>query len=498
MNSSPAKLPESSGPAPVLDMLLHTPIYLIFLSLVVLLYWAIPWQRGRKGLLIASSYVFYLTFDWRFACLLFVLSVTTYLIGRVIHAGWRPREFAWLSVIINLGVLGIFKYANFFIDSVSAGLNALNLQVVSPSLQLLLPVGISFYTFQAISYTMEVYRKKIEPPNEFVDFALYMAFFPKLIAGPFVRPAVFLNKLKEPLLPPNRDDLQSALGLLLLGLVKKWLIADSLASLGEAAFRAAALPGEPTGFNTPLFLQGFYLYAFQIYADFSGYTDLARASGRLLGIELPENFQQPYLAISLTSFWNRWHMTLTQWFREYLYFPITRRLLIITNRRYLHAVQIIANLATMTLIGLWHGAAWTYVAWGLWHGLLLSLESFYIFKPERRWQRLVMGVVTFHIVGVGWILFRAGSFSVAWHFLSSLVAFNQMRWLPYYLPSILTTGGLTLAFDLLSSKNVKVSKSLRQMSRPILVVSAIVVIINLVLLSLAHGSDVRPFIYGQF
>lgn len=358
-------------------------------------------------------------------------------------------------------------------------------------------MGISFYTFQAISYTTEIHRKKIEPAP-FVDFALYIAFFPKLIAGPFVRPATFLSQLKEPLHPPNRDSLQSALGLLLLGLVKKWLIADSLASLGEAAFRAAALPGAPAGFNTPLFLQGFYLYAFQIYADFSGYTDLARASGRLLGFELPENFQQPYLALSVTSFWNRWHMTLIQWFREYLYFPITRSLLVRTKRLYHRLVQIGANLATMTLIGLWHGAAWTYIAWGFWHGLLLSLESPHVFKPTRRWQRLVMGAVTFHLVGLGWVIFRSESFSAAWRFLSGLLAFNQMGWLPYYLPSILLTGGMILAIDLISSGSLKVTNDIWRIGKPVLIVSAMIVIINLMLLSFARGSDARPFIYGQF
>ncbi len=479
-------------------MLLHTPVYLLFLLCVALLYWVLPWPAWRKGWLLASSYAFYALFDWRFAALLLVLSLVTYLLGRAIYTGWHARQCAGLSVVLNLGALGAFKYANFFLGSLAGGLNAIGVNAASPGLLLLLPVGISFYTFQAISYTTEIARKKIEPAASFMDFAVYMAFFPKLIAGPLVRPGTFLRQLHAPQPRPDPKVLQSVLGLLVLGLVKKLLIADSLASLGEAAFRAAALSGGAAGFNTPLYIQGFYLYAFQIYADFSGYTDLARASARLLGFDLPENFQQPYLAATLISFWNRWHMSLTQWFREYLYFPLSRSLLVKSGRRYPRLVQTGANLVTMGLIGLWHGAAWTYIAWGLWHGVLLSLENISGHKPAGRWKQLLSGVVTFHLVGVGWVLFRAESFQAAGRFLRGLLAFQQMSWLAYYLPSILLTGGLVFAIDLVSSGSLKFPARLRQAGQPILTVAALVIIVNLILLALAHGVNARPFIYGQF
>jgi alginate O-acetyltransferase complex protein AlgI len=191
-------------------------------------------------------------------------------------------------------------------------------------------------------------------------------------------------------------------------------------------------------------------------------------------------------------------MSLTQWFREYLYFPLSRSLLMKTGRRYPRLVQTTANLATMGLIGLWHGAAWTYIAWGLWHGMLLSLENISGLKPAARWKQVAMGVVTFHLVAVGWVLFRAESFQAAGRFLSGLLAFQQMAWLPYYLPSILLAGGLCFAIDWVSSGSLNIPARLRQAGQPVLTVAALVILVNLILLALAHGVTARPFIYGQF
>ncbi len=346
-------------------MLLHTPLYLVFLLAVVLIYWLLPRLIWRKAFLLVASYLFYAMFDWRFALLLFILTLISFVLGKAIERGKSPRGYVWLSVIINICVLIIFKLSGFFINSLESMLQIIGLNVFSPGLTLLLPVGISFYTFQAISYTTDIYRHKIQPTSSLVDFGLYLAFFPKLIAGPLVRPAIFLNQVYHPKASLSKEEYLSALGLLLLGLAKKVIIADSLAGRADVAFRAAAFPVDGMQFASPIFIQGFYLYAFQIYADFSGYTDIARASAALLGFTLPENFQQPYLSSTITSFWNRWHMSLTQWFREFLFFPFSRALLFFTHRRQPRIVQISANLLTMILIGLWHGMAWTFVAWGL-------------------------------------------------------------------------------------------------------------------------------------
>jgi D-alanyl-lipoteichoic acid acyltransferase DltB (MBOAT superfamily) len=323
-----------------------------------------------------------------------------------------------------------------------------------------------------------------------------MAFFPKLIAGPLVRPQVFLQQLAGPASRPTGARLREAAGLLLLGLFKKIVIADSLAVIGETAFRAA---GWPNGgqFAAPLYWQGFYLYAFQIYADFSGYTDLARGSARLLGIELPENFRQPYLSITVTDFWNRWHMSLTQWFREYMYFPLARGLLARLDRRRTTLVQALANLITMGVIGLWHGAAWTFVAWGLWHGLCLTLERWAGYRPAGRWSKLAAGMVTFHSVALGWVLFGARSFGEAQRFIAGLFSLEQLQWVSYFAPPVLVTAALVLGIDLAISRQVG-ERNLWPAWRPVLVTAAVMLLIGLHLLGWARGAETRPFIYGQF
>ena len=234
-------------------MLLHTPAYLLFLAGACAVYWLAPSPRWRKLTLLAASYGFYAAFDVRFAGLLLGLTVVIYALGRAMPDSPRARLYLWLSVAINLGVLGVFKYAGFFLASVLGSFKALGLDTPPPALRLLLPVGVSFYTFQAIAYTAEIYRNKIKPAASFEDFALYLAFFPKLIAGPFVRPADFLRQLAGPAALPGRQAVGFALSLLLLGLTKKVLIADSLTVLADVAFRAAAWPPGRWPFPTPLY-----------------------------------------------------------------------------------------------------------------------------------------------------------------------------------------------------------------------------------------------------
>jgi alginate O-acetyltransferase complex protein AlgI len=479
-------------------MLLHPLLYLLFLAVVASVYWLLPRPAyaWRKAWLLLASYAFYVVFEVHFALLLLGLTVAVWGIGKGIARGWQPRRLAWASVLLNLGLLGIFKYAGFFVASAQAVLARAGVPAAAPALALLLPVGISFYTFQAIAYTTEIYRGKAQPAS-LLDFALYLAFFPKLVAGPLVRPQEFMRQVSEPAARPRQAEFTSAFGLLLLGLVKKILIADSLAGLADTAFRAASLAGG-THFATPLYLQGFYLYAFQIYADFSGYTDLARGSATLLGFALPENFRQPYFAATLGDFWNRWHMSLTGWFREYLFFPLSRWLLARGGRQHAERAQVIANLVTMALIGLWHGAAWTFVLWGLWHGVLLTLERLTRLKPAVRWQRLAAGLVTFHLVAIGWVLFRADSLASAGRFFLGLLSAQQMEWLGYYAPSILLTGALLLGIDWFTSGQAGWAAAWWPRLRPLAITASVVVLVVLGLLSYARGADARPFIYGQF
>jgi alginate O-acetyltransferase complex protein AlgI len=325
-----------------------------------------------------------------------------------------------------------------------------------------------------------------------------MAFFPKLLAGPIVSPSQFLPQIQETQTMSGPRSFPLALRLITVGLVKKVVIADSLASITQIAFRAAGLPPGQWAFPSPLYWQGFYLYAFQIYADFSGYTDLARGSAALLGFSLPENFERPYFASRITEFWNRWHISLTLWFREYLFFPFSRKLIALAKRRHMLAAQIIANLVTMTLIGLWHGAGWTFIAWGAWHGLLLSVERILNVRPVQGWQKLLRGAVVFHLVGLGWVLFGASSFTTAWRFLSGMVSLAQMNWLPQFLPIVLLTGALVFGIDWLARDRPTEPAQPRPQWAPVLIVASWVLVLFLLTLRAASGSSALPFIYGQF
>ncbi len=479
-------------------MPLYSLSYLLFLGAVAAIYWLLPRAPWRKLWLLLASYALYILFDLRFAGLLLALTLAVWGLGQGIARGLHPRRLAWASVALNLGLLAIFKYAGFFVSSAQALLQRAGAPAGTSSLALLLPVGISFYTFQAMAYTTELYRRKAQPAG-LLDFSLYLVFFPKLIAGPLASPQDFLRQVSTevPQPRPSREAISTALGRLLLGLVKKVLIADSLASLADTAFRGASLAGG-AHFSTPLYLQGFYLYAFQIYADFSGYTDLACGSAALLGLTLPENFRQPYFAATLGDFWNRWHMSLTAWFRAYLFFPLSRWLLARGGRQHAERAQVVANLVTMVLIGLWHGAAWTFVLWGLWHAALLTIERLARFKPAGRWQRLAAGVVTFHLVGIGWVLFRADSLASAGRFFVGQLSGQQMQWLGYYAPSVLLAAALVLGIDWFATRDGGLAGQLWPRLRPIAVTAGVVIVVVLGLLSYARGGDVRPFIYGQF
>lgn len=477
-------------------MLLHTGAYLLFLIAVVLAYWLVP-AGYRKLFLLLASYGFYATFDLRFLALLVVWTLAVYFLGRAISGDHHARLLAWLSVLLNLGVLALFKRADFFVDSLRYTFAALRFSSLPAGLELLVPIGISFISFQAIAYTTEIYKKKLQPAA-LVDFAIYMAFFPKLVAGPLVRPDNFLSQLIQPATRPDRNVIRGALGLLLLGLFKKIVIADSLASLSEVAFRAAGRDAGAALFPSALFWSGFYLYSFLIYADFSGYTDMARSSAILLGFNLPENFRQPYLAENITVFWNRWHMSLTQWFREYLFFPLSRGLLIRTGRRYARLIQIIVTLITMTLIGIWHGIAWTFLAWGVWHGVLLVVNQQQNWKLEKRWQKLGMGIITFHLVGMGWVFFGSSSLEAAGRFFHGMLNFSGPAGWEIFLPPVILCAILVFSIDLVQGGFVRIPSRFDPAVKPVLVVASVVLLICLAAIYQAKGGDARPFIYGQF
>jgi len=366
--------------------------FLLFFALVCGVHWALRRATWRKGWLLAASYAFYAGWDWRFLGLIALSTAVDYAAG--LGLARRPGDRRWLalSLATNLGLLGAFKYFDFFASEAAELLARLGFHASPVLLDVGLPVGISFYTFQTLSYTIDVYRGRLEPTRDLLDFALFVGFFPQLVAGPIVRAVDFLPQLARDRRPSDVA-LRASLVLFLVGYVKKACVADNVAFLIDPVF---ADPGSWSAASCALAL---VLYGVQIYCDFSGYSDMAIATAGLLGYRLPLNFDFPYLASSVTQFWRRWHISLTAWFRDYLYVPLGG------NRR--GALRTAANLlCVFFLCGLWHGASWNYVLFGLLHGLYLALER--ILGRGRRddgWNAL--GALWMLLaVTAAWALFR--------------------------------------------------------------------------------------------
>ena len=330
-------------------MLFNSLEFWIFFSLVLLFSRLLP-RRPRNLLLLGASYLFYMWWDARFIVLIVASTLVDFLVGRSLHNA-RGRSRWWLliaSLAANLGLLGFFKYYNFLAGSL-AGLLGISARTLH--LDIILPVGISFYTFQSMSYTIDIYRGKLEPVKRLTDFALYVAFFPQLVAGPIVRAREFFPQLFQ-WRPPSHERTEKGISLILVGLVKKMVLADNFSRISDLYFGdVAAHPGAWAAWSAT------FAFAMQIFFDFSGYTDIARGCGRLLGYEFPVNFRRPYLAGSITEFWRRWHISLSSWLRDYLYIPLGG------NRR--GSWTTYENLmVTMLLGGLWPGASWNFVLWG--------------------------------------------------------------------------------------------------------------------------------------
>lgn len=399
-------------------MLFNSAAFALFLPLVVAAYWVLR-GSARRWMLLGASYLFYGWCDWRFLGLLLLSTVVDYYCAIWIEqredVAGRKRMVA-LSVLISLAILGTFKYFNFFRDSARAACGAVGIDLPLPVIDVALPAGISFYTFQTMSYTIDVYRG-LKAERRFRDFALSIACFAHLVAGPIVRARDLMPQFKI----EHRFadvDLSAAVYRLFRGLFKKMVVADALALYVDAVF---AQPSAYSGIGAWI---GLYAYAFQVYMDFSGYCDVALAAASLLGLKFPENFDRPYLAISPSDFWRRWHMTLSTWLRDYLYIPL--------GGSHGSVARTVRNLMmTMTLGGLWHGAAWTFVGWGVYHGTLLVGERLWRGSRDRRshaesgaGQRVLATVVTFHLICLGWLLFRSPDWQTVMSMLSAMTDFG--------------------------------------------------------------------------
>jgi D-alanyl-lipoteichoic acid acyltransferase DltB (MBOAT superfamily) len=487
-------------------VLFNSPLYGVFLVAAFVVFWALQNARSARSLfLIAASYGFYFygTWDtargqkvplgvwgWSVLCLsiIFVGSTLDYWIGRALEKTESPharRALLLASVVYYLGVLAVFKYWNFAADSFAEVASALHLSVKPAHLRLVLPFGISFFTFETMSYTIDVYRRELPACRRYMDYLLFVCFFPHLVAGPIVRPRQMLPQLAA---TPAVDDDEQGRGLFLIaqGLAKKLLIGD---------FLAVAIVGRvfdaPKLYSSVEVVIGVYAYAFQIYADFSGYTDVALGSALLFGYKLPPNFDAPYTATSLQDFWRRWHISLSSWLRDYLYIPLggSRGGPIFTYRNLM---------ITMLLGGLWHGASWNFVIWGGLHGVALA--------GTRIWQRrfgdgaprgLARGAatfLTFHYVCFAWIFFRAPTFA---HARLVLERIAHLSWGTANLsPQIFAVLAVALATHWVPDGWL--GRVREGFARTPALVQGIVLALCALALHAAATTAAQPFVYGQF
>ena len=475
-------------------MLFNSLIFIGFTTAVFLIYPRLR-LRGQNLFLLAASYVFYGYWDWRFSFLLLTSTVVDFFVGRKLQSAGSRRNRKLLlifSLAVNLGILGFFKYFNFFIESAAYVLSSVGFVPHVPVLRVLLPIGISFYTFKTMTYTIDIYRGKMKPTDSFVDYALFTSFFPQILAGPIERASNLLPQISAPRLI-MREKVLAGMGLVLLGSFKKVAIADTLAPMVGKIFDA---PESMTGGQL---WTGLYAYTFQIYGDFSGYTDIARGISLILGFETMVNFNSPYLSRNITEFWRRWHISLSTWFRDYLYIPLGG------NR--LGPVRTYANLfITMLLCGLWHGAAWTFVLWGAIHGTGLLVHRAMLggrkvdlsWRPTARgWATDIAGaLLTFHFVALAWVLFRAPTPDSALVYFQGLFRFQPVTGFSF---SVLFAGGLLIALDIVQSCFASQTWLTDRWNHKFLrYAAAQLLLISVIAAAIAHVGTITPFIYFQF
>ncbi len=392
-------------------------------------------HRARRLLLITASLLFYGVWRWQFTSLMIFSTVLDFSCGLGIHHSrsvLQRRLLLTVSMIGNLGLLAFFKYANFFLENVQEAGRVLGWHDhhLGP-LGIVLPLGISFYTFQTMSYTIDVYRKELRPARTLLDFMLFVTFFPQLVAGPIVRAAEFMPQLLT-LKAWDSTRARSGLLLMLWGLLKKLLVADVLSRIADQAY------ANPEAFSGKALLVATYAFAFQIYCDFSGYSDVAIGAARVLGFHIPQNFRRPYFATNIATFWHRWHISLSTWLRDYLYVPL--------GGSRCPRPRVLANLMiTMVLGGLWHGASWNFIIWGLIHGTMLCLHRIWMWTGGHGkasdamplWKWVPLSAINFHVVCVTWVFFRARTLDQSLNVLGRVFTGAEGLMVPWLLPAIL-------------------------------------------------------------
>jgi len=398
-------------------VLFNSLTFAVFFVLVLALHHApLPWSLKKANLLVAS-YLFYAAWNPPFVALLWLSTIVDWYVARAIFREARTGRRRWLlliSIVANLGILGYFKYGGFLLENWSALVGAVGLSFRPPAWDIVLPVGVSFYTFQTMAYSLDVYLRRAEPTRSFLDYALFVTFFPQLVAGPIVRPTQLVPQFAEPRCVPATQ-VAWGLTLLTLGLFEKVVVADgALSPVAEAVYGATGAVAASDAWLGTLAFSG------QIFCDFAGYSTAAIGVSLCLGFSLPDNFRFPYAAIGFSDFWSRWHVSLSTWLRDYLYIPLGG------NRK--DARRTYVNLMlTMLLGGLWHGASWTFVAWGGLHGAYLGIERFlrerfHGARVARTWLfRLGLALLTYALVNLTWVFFRASDFAGAARLLRAML-----------------------------------------------------------------------------
>jgi len=468
-------------------LLFNSSFFLFFFIVILLMYpFVVKRVRVRTWYLLLASLYFYYKTSGSFVLLLILTAFVNFSLGFLIYRSESKlgrRSWLIISLLWNLGSLGYYKYTNFVIDTFNQ-LSGMGLQ----NLDIILPVGISFFTFQTWSYTLDIYFRKLEPIDSFKDFAFFVSFFPQLVAGPIVRASYFIPQINKKL-HLDQDTIAKALVLIFAGLLKKGVIADYLSiNFVDRVFESPAL------FSGMENLLGVYAYALQIYCDFSGYSDIAIGIAALMGFSLPLNFDSPYRAYSITDFWRRWHISLSTWLRDYLYIPLG-------GNRKGKARQHLNLMITMLLGGLWHGASWNFVFWGGLHGLALVFDKFWLRLKlaEYKVMRWLGVFVTFHFVCFTWIFFRARSFAIAWQIVDRIfTAFDayiiKLWFVEYRITAILIILGF-LAHWQPDSWELRYTRILARV--PIVIQSLALALVIWILFQ-ARSADIQPFIYFQF
>jgi len=463
-------------------LLFPTIQFAIFFPLVLAGSWLLmPHPRAWKPFITAASYVFYGAAGWTFCILLAGVTLWNQLAAVALARTENERRRSLIvatAIVLDLGALAVFKYYSFFVQQWASVFAHVGLGAPLPLLTIALPVGISFYTFQAISYVIDVKRRHIAPAS-LIDFAVYLSFFPHLVAGPIVRSREFLPQLAKPR-DPRHVAVGSGLSLIALGIIKKVVISDFLAAkLVDPVFAV------PQAYKAPDILLAAYGYAAQIYCDFSGYTDMAIGLALLLGFVLPQNFRSPYRATGFRDFWRRWHMSLSRFIRDDLFIPLggSRGGALLTYRNLM---------ITMVLVGLWHGAAWTFVLWGTYHGIGLVAE--HAIGGRLKLPGWLRWLVTFHLVVFGWILFRATSLQNFWEFVSRLgVPGVPTLWSATVLAAI----AVTIGFQLLPALPLQRLQFRIERLHPAVLGAGLAVVIALAGATVS-SQGVPPFIYFRF